>query len=64
MIQIWDNVKYFLNSNIVIYFIKGQFRKIAAIIPANRGTLITHNVGEFSREEGVLIKDWTIKYSV
>ena len=33
---------------------------IAAIVLANGGTLITHNVGEFSRVEGLLIEDWTI----
>jgi len=136
-------VKYFLDSNIVIYFIKGKFRKIgeklekyerdilipsvvlaeleygarnsndykktisvykpfldlyptavfdkkssveygklrkilssngvvigpndmmiAAIVLANGGTLITHNVGEFSRVKSLLIEDWTIEDSV
>lgn len=33
---------------------------IAATVLANGGTLITHNVGEFSRVEGLLIEDWTI----
>ena len=32
---------------------------IAATVLANDGTLITHNVEEFSRVEGLLIEDWT-----
>ena len=53
-------MKYFLDSNIIIYFIKGKFRKIGEKL-ANSGTLITHNVGEFSRVEGLLIEDWAIE---
>lgn len=33
---------------------------IAAIARANRATLITHNTGEFSRVQGLLIKDWEV----
>lgn len=33
---------------------------IAAIARANNLTLITHNTGEFSRVEGLLIADWEI----
>ena len=33
---------------------------IAAIARANKATLITHNTGEFSRVQGLLIKDWEI----
>ena len=35
---------------------------IAATVLANSGTLITHNVEEFSRVEGLLIEDWTTEY--
>ena len=37
---------------------------IAAIILANGGTLITHNIKKFSRVEGLLIEDWAIEYPV
>ncbi len=33
---------------------------IAAIARANKATLITHNTGEFSRVQGLLIEDWEI----
>lgn len=32
---------------------------IAATVIANDGILVTHNVGEFSRIEGLVIEDWT-----
>ena len=32
---------------------------IAAIVKANDGILVTHNVGEFSRVRGLRIEDWT-----
>ena len=37
---------------------------IAATILANGGTLITHNIKEFSRLEGLLIEDWAMEYPV
>ena len=37
---------------------------IAATVIVNGGTLITHNVGEFSRVEGLLIEDWAMEYPV
>jgi tRNA(fMet)-specific endonuclease VapC len=33
---------------------------IAAIARANKATLITHNTGEFSRVQGLLIEDWEV----
>jgi tRNA(fMet)-specific endonuclease VapC len=33
---------------------------IAAIARANNATLITHNMGEFSRVQGLLIEDWEV----
>ena len=33
---------------------------IAAVVLANQGTLVTHNVNEFSRVPGLLIEDWTV----
>lgn len=33
---------------------------IAATVLANNGTLITHNVNEFSRIEDLRIEDWTV----
>jgi tRNA(fMet)-specific endonuclease VapC len=33
---------------------------IAAIARANKATLITHNTGEFSRVQGLLIQDWEV----
>jgi tRNA(fMet)-specific endonuclease VapC len=33
---------------------------IAAIARANKVTLITHNTGEFSRVQGLLIEDWEV----
>ena len=33
---------------------------IAAIARANKATLITHNAGEFSRVQGLLIEDWEV----
>jgi len=32
---------------------------IAAIVITNQGTLITHNIHEFSRVPGLLVEDWT-----
>ena len=32
---------------------------IAAIVLANRGVLVTHNIGEFSRIDRLTIEDWT-----
>jgi len=31
---------------------------IAAISRANNATLVTHNIGEFSRITGIKIEDW------
>ena len=36
---------------------------IAAIARANQATLITHNTGEFSRVQGLLIEDWEARLS-
>ena len=33
---------------------------IAAIARANKATLITHNVAEFERVQGLLIEDWEV----
>ena len=33
---------------------------IAAIARANQATLITHNMGEFERVQGLLIEDWEV----
>ena len=33
---------------------------IAAIARANKTTLITHNVAEFERVQGLLIEDWEV----
>jgi tRNA(fMet)-specific endonuclease VapC len=33
---------------------------IAAIARANKATLITHDTGEFSRVQGLLIEDWEV----
>ena len=33
---------------------------IAAIARANKATLITHNMAEFSRVQGLLIEDWEV----
>ena len=32
---------------------------IAAIVVANRGVLVTHNMGEFSRIDELVLEDWT-----
>ena len=32
---------------------------IAAIVPASGGTLVTHNVSEFSRVSDLILEDWT-----
>lgn len=32
---------------------------IAATVAANQGTLVTHNIKEFNRVQGLLIEDWT-----
>ena len=39
--------------------IGGNDMLIAATVIANDGILVTHNVGEFSRIEGLVIEDWT-----
>ena len=31
---------------------------IASVVLANRGVLVTHNVGEFSRVAGLVVEDW------
>ncbi len=33
---------------------------IAATVTANQGTLVTHNVREFTRVPGLLVEDWTV----
>ena len=33
---------------------------IAAIVKSEGGTLVTHNINEFSRVKGLKIEDWTI----
>lgn len=33
---------------------------IASIVKANKGVLITHNVKEFSKVDGLLIEDWCV----
>jgi len=33
---------------------------IAATVAANQGTLVTHNINEFSRVPGLLVEDWTV----
>ena len=33
---------------------------IAAIVLANRGVLVTHNIGEFSRINGLVLEDWAV----
>ncbi len=45
-------MKYFLDTNVIIDML------IAATVIANDGILVTHNVGEFSRIEGLVIEDW------
>lgn len=40
--------------------IGGNDLLIAAIALANNMTLVTHNVNEFSRIEGLMIEDWTL----
>ena len=54
----YGKLRKILSSNGVI--IGPNDMMIAATVLANGGTLITHNVGEFSRVEGLLIEDWTI----
>lgn len=34
---------------------------IAATVLANKGTLVTNNVREFSRVPGLLVEDWTVQ---
>ena len=34
---------------------------IAATVMAHEGTLVTHNTGEFSRIEGIIVNDWTLQ---
>ena len=53
----YGKLRKILSSNGVI--IGPNDMMIAAAVLANGGTLITHNVGEFSRVEGLLIEDWT-----
>jgi len=33
---------------------------IAATVVANQGTLVTHNINEFTRVPGLLVEDWTV----
>ena len=40
--------------------IGGNDLLIAATVRALNGTLVTHNIKEFSRIDGLLIEDWTI----
>jgi tRNA(fMet)-specific endonuclease VapC len=34
---------------------------IASTVLSHRGTLVTHNVKEFSRVAGLILQDWTLK---
>ena len=34
---------------------------IAAIVKTNDGILVTNNIGEFSRVDGLMLEDWTEK---
>ena len=58
----YGKLRKILSSNGVVIGPNGMM--IAAIVLANGGTLITHNVGEFSRVKSLLIEDWTIEDSV
>ena len=58
----YGKLRKILSSNGVV--IGPNDMMIAAIVLANGGTLITHNVGEFSRVKSLLIEDWTIEDSV
>ncbi|WP_432894889.1 type II toxin-antitoxin system VapC family toxin [Treponema socranskii] len=56
----YGKLRKILSSNGII--IGPNDMMIAATVLANDGTLITHNVEEFSRVEGLLIEDWTTEY--
>jgi len=57
-------IKYLLDTNICIYFLKGQFDLhfdllIGSTAIYNNLTLVTRNVSDFDRLEGIIIEDWT-----
>jgi len=45
-------MKYFLDTNICIYHVNGKFQ--------NSGILVTNNIGEFSRIDGLALEDWAV----
>ena len=52
-------MKFLLDTNICIYFFKGQFdlvNKISAVV--NNMTMVTRNVKEFERLENIKIENW------
>lgn len=50
------------NLNLYLAMLIGAYDlQIAAIALANDSTLMTHNVGEFGRVEGLRLEDWELE---